>query len=508
MNAIIGMTAIATSHLDDHDRVLECLKKITLSSKHLLSLINDVLDMSKIESGKLSLRNEPFNFAELISDVIEMVRPQAIANELNLDVHLAMLKNENVIGDPLRVRQICINILGNAVKYTPRGGSISVEVRQEGGPHRGYQSYLFRCTDTGIGMSPDFVERLFLPFERATDPKNNRIVGTGLGMAITKNVIDLMNGDILVESQLGKGSVFTVTLPLQLQDAPQEGAPEEWIDVRSLMVDDDSQTCENAVELLADMGLRAQFVTEGSAAVELVIAANQTVDPFRLVIIDWKMPEMDGLEVARRIRAGIGEEIPVIVLTAYDWSEIENEAKEAGVTAFLSKPFYRSKICYLLNELSGEHGQPEWTKFAEHPNFDGKRVLLVEDNEINREIARTLTEEMGIQVEEACNGLEAVDRVRDSEEGHFDLILMDVQMPGMDGYEATKAIRLLNRKDAGIIPIIAMTANAFEEDVRAALRAGMNAHFAKPIDVPALEQLFCRYLSPEDRQQPQRTEAE
>lgn len=494
MNAIVGMTAIAAAHLEDRERVIECLRKINLSSKHLLSLINDVLDMSKIESGKISLRDEPFNFAELAADAMELVRPQATANKLKLDIHLALLKNENVVGDPLRVRQILINILSNAVKYTLPGGTVKVEVRQEGCARRGYQSYVFQCADTGIGMSSEFMEKLFQPFERAYDSTSSKVSGTGLGMAITKNIVDLMNGDIVVESKNGEGSVFTVTLPLKLQDAPKEEVPEEWIGVHSLIVDDDLQTCKNASELLESMGFHAEFVTEGRAAVRCVVEAKDGPDPFELVIIDWKMPDMDGVEAARRIRSEVGPDIPVIVLTAYDWSEIENEAREAGVTAFLSKPFYRSKICYLLSELSGEKKQVQQQSIAQWKDFSGARVLIVEDNEINREIARTIIEELGVNVEEAYDGREALDKFSQSPQGYYDLLFMDIQMPGMNGYEATEAIRALERADAAKVPIVAMTANAFEEDVRAALRAGMNAHLSKPIDVKMLEEILYRYL--------------
>ncbi len=495
MNAIVGMTAIASTHLDDKDRVTACLKKINLSSQHLLSLINDILDMSKIESGKLSLREEPFNFAELTADIVELIRPQANACQLQVTCNLTMLKQENVIGDPLRIRQVYLNILSNAVKYTPAGGSIKIEVWQERSTRRGYQCYVFRCSDTGVGMDSAFLEKLFLPFERSQDSTNSKIAGTGLGMAITKNLIDLMTGEIQVTSVPGEGSEFTVTLPLQLQDAQQEEIPPRWQAVRCLMADDDKPTCETAVALLEDMGLRAQFVTSGQDAVYWVTQAQHSDDPFQIVILDWKMPQMDGLETARRIREALGPDIPVIILTAYDWADIECEARAAGVTAFLSKPFYRSKICYLLRELEGDVSAAEPTVPKPQPQYRKKRVLLVEDNELNREIARTLIQEMGIQTEEALDGAEAVDMVARSPESWYDMILMDIQMPKMDGYEATRAIRGLRRKDAQRIPIIAMTANAFEEDVRSALRAGMNAHFSKPIDIDALQKLFQQYFS-------------
>lgn len=492
MNAIVGMTGIAAAHVDDRERVAQCLKKIGLSSRHLLSLLNDILDMSKIESGKMSLGNEPFNYAELVSECAELIRTSANEKQIEVTVHLSALKNENVVGDPLRIRQICLNILSNAVKYTPEGGKVLVEARQEHSLRRGYQSYVFKCTDNGVGMNAEFLSRLYQPFERVQDSTNSRVAGTGLGMAITKNLTDLMSGDIQVESRPGEGTTFTVTLPLRLQDVEDEAVPEEWIGVRSMIIDDDKQICENAAELFTDMGLRPSFFTEGRAAVEYIAAEGKTDDPFRLVIVDWKMPDMDGIEVAARIRQEVGPEVPVIVLTAYDWAEIEGEARAAGVTAFLSKPFYRTKVCYLLSELSGENADEAVSSAA--VDYTGKRVLLVEDNELNREIVRELIGEMGAQIEEAVDGEEAVKAVSGSAEGYYDLILMDIQMPKMDGYEATKAIRAMDRSDARSVPIIAMTANAFEEDVRLALHAGMNAHLAKPIDTEVVWKTLNRYL--------------
>ena len=495
MNAITGMAAIAAIHLEDRERVMECLRKISLSSNHLLSLINDVLAMSKIESGKISLREEPFNFAELVADCVELVQSQVGENQFEFRTQLMSLKNEKVIGDPLRIRQVCINILSNAVKYTLPGGRITVEIWQEDIPGKHYRNYVFRCTDTGVGMDREFLERIFQPFERMQDPAVGKVTGTGLGMAITKNIVDLMNGDIQVESEPGAGSSFTVTFPLRPQDAREEEVPEEWLGVRSLVVDDDRQTCENAAELLRSMGLRAQFATDGATGVQYVLRANDTSDPFELVILDWKMPDMDGVEAARRIRKAVGPDLPVIILTAYDWSEIESEAKEAGVTAFLSKPFYRSKLCYVLGEIRGGKELKKPVPGEQMPDYRGRRLLLVEDNEINREIARTLVEELGIMVEEAVNGCEAVNTVSNSPEGYYNMILMDIQMPIMDGYEAARAIRSLEREDAKSVPIIAMTANAFEEDVRSALRAGMDAHFSKPVDFEKMKELMRQYLA-------------
>lgn len=495
MNAIVGMTAIAAAHSDDRERVAECLNKINLSSKHLLSLINDVLDVSKIESGKLSLREEPLNFAELTVEVVGLIRQEAEEKRIELDVRLSMLKNENVLGDSLRIRQVLLNILSNAVKYTPEGGQIHVWAGQESSSYKGYQNYSFRCGDTGIGMSEEFLTHLFEPFERARDSTTSKIAGTGLGMTITKNLVDLMNGEILVESRPEEGTVFTVTLPLKLQDIRQEEIPDEWKGRRCLIADDDRQTCENAVELFDALGLRAQFVLNGSDAVELVLQEAETSDPFSLIIFKRNLSDICGAKAAGLIREKLGPDAPESVLAAYDWTEAEKDAGEAGVSAVLIKPFYRARVCILLNELSGGKQLGEQKENAEHPDYTEKRILLAEDNEINREICTSLLEEFGAAIEEACDGAEALEKVSESEEGYYDLILMDIQMPNMDGYEAAKAIRALDRTDVKTVPIVAMTANAFEEDVRAALRAGMNAHFAKPVEMDTLRKILSDYLS-------------
>ncbi len=495
MNAVIGMTAIAEAHLEDRQRVLECLRKIRLSGNHLLSLINDVLDMSKIESGKLSLRDEAFNFAELTVETVELVRSQAEARKQRLDLRLAMLKNESVLGDPLRIRQIYINILSNAVKYTPEGGSIRIDIDQEESSRREYAVYLFRCSDTGVGMSAEFLEKLFQPFERAHDSTGSRITGTGLGMAITKNIVDLLNGEIQVESSPNEGSVFTVRLPLRLQDAPREEAPQEWIDARCLIAYSEEKTCEEAAELFRDLGLRTQYAA-GSGAVAAA-GENAGTDPFRIVLVDWKIC-VEGMEMLQCIRKEIGPECPIVLLTDSDWAESEGEAREAGVTAFLSKPFYRSKICSLLRGLGGEQNWNSCDGPISPVSFAGCRVLLAEDNELNREIAGMMLEAMGILADEACDGAEAVEKVK-SGGGIYDLILMDVRMPNMDGYEATRAIRKL--EDSGAVravPIVAMTANAFDEDVQDALRAGMDAHIAKPVDPEILRSTLCRLLNPQN----------
>ena len=492
MNAIVGMTAIAKSHLDDAERMKDCLNKIDLSSTHLLNLINDVLDMSKIESGKLVMREEPFNLAELLAEAVDLVRPQAKAHDLEIQVRLTPFKNEQIIGDPLRLRQVCLNIFSNAVKYTLTGGKIIIEAEQLSSTRKGYGMYQIRCTDTGIGMSEEFQEKLFLPFERMQDASTGWITGTGLGMAITKNIVDMMNGHIDVKSQLGKGSVFTVTLSLKLEEARQELVPESWAGSRALMIDDDDQACKAAVEILCDMGIEAQCTDNGKRALEMIRKVHGTDKAYDVILVDWKMPEMDGAETAAQIRKMVGPEIPIIFLTAYDWAEIEEDVKEKGVTGFLSKPFYRSNFCYLLNELNdrGEEG-PVIYRADQYTN---KRVLLVEDNLLNMEISRELLQEAGIQIEEAFNGDEAVKKFEASPIGYYDLILMDIQMPIMDGYEAAVYIRGLKRADAKDVPIVAMTANAFAEDAQEALRAGMNDHISKPIDIGVLDRTLQKWL--------------
>lgn len=494
INAIVGMTSIAAAHLDDTRRVDECLKKIALSSRHLLGLINDVLDMSKIESGKLTLREEPFNFAELITETVELIRTQAYGKQLQTDVCLAALKNENVTGDPLRLQQVCLNILSNAVKYTPSGGRIRIEVSQEDSTGFGYQCYVFRCADTGIGMKEEFLKMIFQPFERAQDSTSSKIAGTGLGMAITKNLVDLMNGEIQVESKTGIGSVFTVRIPLKVQDAPEEKVPDHWRGVRTLIVDGNVQSRENTVRLLADMGLPAEAVGSGEEAVSYIMEARDSGNPCGLVFINCSPGEGGGAEAVRLIREHCGAKSPALVLTAGEWAEIEYEGKETDAAAFLSLPFYRSKVYHLLKELDSGSRLPQQSEETA-PDYSRKRLLLVEDNELNREIAVELIGSTGVQIEEACDGEEAVKKVEVSEEGYYDMIIMDIKMPIMDGYEATRVIRSMNRRDVKTIPIVAMTANAFEEDVRTALRMGMNAHVSKPIDTGMLNQLLAQYLS-------------
>ena len=495
MNAIVGMTTIAGAHLNDPERVQACLRKISLSSKHLLSLINDILDMSKIESGKLTIAQEPFNFAELITEVVELVRPQAEEKNQVFEFQPERLEKEGVVGDPLRIRQVCINILSNAVKYTPEGGTITLEISQRSSLYKGCQNFVFRCADTGIGMDPEFMTRLFQPFERSDHPQARNENGTGLGMAITKNLVDLMNGEIQVTSTAGQGSVFTVILPLPLQSQTEEQIPASWQDAHILVVDDDPKIGEEAGELMSELGLRCDYRDKGEAALDAAEQAQRAKDPYRLIVIDWKMPGLSGLETVQALRQKLGAQPEIVILSAYDWSDIEEQARQSGVSGFLTKPFYRFKICRLLNELEDERREPAEVKPV-ITDFSGCRLLLAEDNEINREIAREMIASLiTVQLDEVADGQAAVDRIAASPEGYYNLVLMDIQMPRLNGYEATRQIRKLNRRDSKTLPIVAMTANAFEEDVRLAMQAGMNAHFAKPIDMDRLAEILRRFLS-------------
>lgn len=484
MNAIIGFATIAISHMDSKDRVMDCLKKVLSSSNHLLSLINDVLDMSRIESGKVQIKEQECNISELIHNLLNIIQPQVKAKQLELFIDTCEVAHEDVIADPLKLNQVFLNLLSNAVKYTPAGGTVSFRIIQKTTFRHGYGDYIFIIKDNGIGMSQEFVEHVFDPFERESTVTQSGIQGTGLGMAITKNIVEMMGGTISVASEVGKGSTFTVELGLKLQDTEKIAHQiEELKGLRSLVVDDDLNTCDSVSKMLKEIGLRSEWTTSGKEAVYRARSAHEEGDSYHTFIIDWQMPGLSGVETARRIREVIGNEAPIIILTAYDWSDIEEEARDAGVSAFCAKPLFMSDLKTVLlaanNLLDKQAEVPEWTQ----ADFGGKRILLVEDIEMNREIAEVILEEAGFVVETAPDGTDAVAMVENSEENYYDAILMDVQMPIMDGYEATRTIRRLGRNDVKDMPIIAMTANALEEDKEAALKNGMNAHIAKPLDM-------------------------
>ncbi len=509
MNAIIGMTTIALSKLGDRDRVEDCLGKIALSSRHLLGLINDVLDMSKIEGGKLAITHEPFNFRMAIQGVINLIQPQTVDRGQNFEVAMYGVDEEELRGDALRVNQILLNLLSNAVKFTPADGHIWLEVHQI---HKKNNNVRFRFVirDTGIGMSRDFLERLYRPFEQATASTASKFGGTGLGMAITKNLISLLGGTISVKSEEGKGTEFAVELPFGLSGRQPSRELAGLSQLKVLVVDDDRGTCEHAALLLDKMGLRVHWVLTGEEAVRRVLEAHDCGDDYNVCFVDWKMPDMDGAETARRIREKVGADTLIIITSAYDWTPIEKEAREAGVDAFIAKPFFASTLYNTLlattrrvvvgtGPRTTPEAEPALATDKQKYDFAGKNILLVEDNEFNQEVAREFLEMTGATVECAENGKEALDMFTSSEPGAYDIILMDVQMPVMGGYEATRAIRAAAHPSAKSVPILAMTANAFNEDIAAAVEAGMNGHIAKPIDVNILYRLLEAHLFPHDQ---------
>ena len=496
MNAIVGLTAIAHSHLDDPIRVKECLSRITTSSKHLLGLINDVLDMGKIESGKMSLNEEPFSFPDLIGEFVTIVQPQARAKKLRFDVVIGNIEREMVIGDTMRINQVLMNLAGNAVKYTEEGDAVRISVSEEPSLRSGFNNYRFVVHDTGIGMDAEFLERIFDPFEREGNDKTPFIEGTGLGMSITKNIVDLMGGTITVESQPGVGSTFTVVIPLRPYDEAAEELDVSCLEgIRVLVVDDDRDVLENTKNVLDGFGMRGDCSATGNEAVSLTAQAFADGDGYEAIIVDWIMPGMDGLETIRQIRDKVGDATPIVLVSAYDWTEIEEEASQAGVSAFVSKPLFRSRLYHVLRAVCVDGGVEEVAhgSLSKHP-LSG-RVLLVEDNELNREIATELIEQLGAEVECACDGEEAVSMTRDAEEGYYQLIFMDWQMPRLDGIEATRAIIAYEQQmGRAHVPIVAMTANAFNEDRRRALEAGMDGFMAKPINLAELERNLRTYL--------------
>lgn len=496
MNAIIGMTAIAGAHIDDRDRVVDCLSKITVASRHLLSLINEVLDMSRIESGKVTLAEEDFNLSQLIENLLTMVKPLAKEHNHELNVKINKISHENVFGDSLRIQQVFVNIVGNSVKYTPDGGKINISIFERPTNKKKVGCYEFVFEDNGIGMSEEFMEKLFHPFERADDERAIKVQGTGLGMAITKNIVNMMNGDIKVESKLGEGSRFTVTIYLKLQDEDLDTA-KELAQLPVLVVDDDEDVCESTADILRDIGMESEWVSNGHDAVTRVVEKHEAGDDFFAVIVDWKMPGMDGVETTRAIRQKVGSNIPIIVFSSYDWTEIEAEAREAGADTFIAKPLFKSRLISVFKEIvngdTEEDTKDVLSDIAEM-DYSSKRVLLVEDNELNREIAEEILGMTGLQIETAENGQIALDKVADSEDGYYDLVFMDIQMPIMNGYEAAKGIRSLGREYTDKLPIIAMTANAFAEDVVKAKDVGMNEHIAKPLDMSKLEAILKSWL--------------
>lgn len=507
MNAIIGMTAIASSHLEDQERVADCLYKITVSSNHLLSLINEVLDMSRIESGKLELAEENFNLSDLIQNVITIVRPSIQAKQHELVLHTQKVEHENLLGDVVRLQQVFVNILGNAVKYTPPGGRLELRISEKPSNVFGYGCYEFIFRDNGIGMSEEFQKRIFEPFSRAEDSRVSKVEGTGLGMAITMNIIRMMNGDISVASRVGEGSKFTVTIYLKQQEIEMPDT-KRFEGLSVLVVDDDEYDCKSTCEILGDIGIRSQWVTDGTEGIRRLKEAHQAGNDFFTVLLDLKMPEMDGIQTAREIRKELGTDLRIILLSAGDWSGLEAEARQAGVDAFISKPLFKSRLIYLLEQFAGEEEEQEgtMTELLSECDFQGKRILLAEDVDLNREIAEEFIKSTGAMVESVSDGRKALERFIEKGTGYYDLIFMDIQMPVMNGYEAAASIRTLNRPDAELIPIIAMTANAFTEDIVASRKAGMNEHITKPLSITQLLECMKRWIQSSDEKAATETE--
>jgi len=496
MNAIVGYTAIASTHVEDKVKVGDCLSKIAHASDHLQGLINDVLDMSRIEAGKEEIHLSKTSLPEMVRAVVPMIQSQLERKNLELFIDTFDLKNEWVYADTQKMRQILINILGNAVKFTENGGSVGVRIRQQKVSRvPGYGSYLITIKDTGIGMSPEFVDKVFEPFSQAKSEEQGRYTGTGLGMAITKSFVDMMGGTITVKSELGKGTEFAVSLDLKLQeDQKPDERLEQLKGFRILVVDDDFETCNSVSHMLQDVGMRADWSTSAKDALQRAEVAFNDGDSFFGYIIDWVMPGTNGIELTRKIRRIVGDEVPIVILTAYSWADVEEEAKAAGVTALCTKPLFVSDLTRVfLENISDVSSEKKKEAEAAEVHFDGQRVLLAEDNKMNREIATIQLEEMGLQVTSVVDGQQAVNAMMGARDGYYDYILMDIRMPNLGGIEATRAIRASNRPYLKQIPIIALTANAFNDDAEACLAAGMNEHVAKPFDAEQLGLVLKKY---------------
>lgn len=486
MNAIIGYTALASTHSGNQERVQDYLSKISQASNHLLSLINDVLDMSRIESGKVTINERPENLANILQELRNIIQSDIHAKRMELFIDTVDVLDEEIYCDRLRLNQILLNLTSNAIKFTPAGGTVDIRVTQSPSPKAGYARYEFRVSDNGIGMDEDFAKTVFEPFTREQTSTVSGIQGTGLGMAITKNIVDMMDGDISVKSEHGKGTTFTVSLELRLAGKHREIEPiSELSGMRGLVVDDDLVCCQSVSKMLREIGMRSEWALSGREAVARTTEAADLNDPFEVYIVDWSMPEQNGIETVRQIRRIAGEKSPIILMSAYDWSDIEQEARKAGATGFINKPLFASDLHGVLERSIGNGAQSANNSAVTQPNelFKDKRLLLVEDNELNREIAQEILKEAGFTVETAENGRIACDMVEKADAGYYDLILMDIQMPIMDGCEATRAIRSMDDPARAGIPIVAMTANAFEEDREKTLQTGMDGYLAKPIDI-------------------------
>lgn len=497
LNVIIGMTTIASANAKNFEKVAYCLKHINQSSRHLLSLINDVLDMSKIESGKFTLNTEEFFFPEFMDNLISIIQQLVKSKRQEFSVSISDVKHESLICDVLRLNQMLINIMSNAVKFTPVGGTVGITIKELPSRKPDTAHIQFICFDTGIGMSKEYQEKIFESFSREEDSKIDKIEGTGLGMAITKSIIDMLGATIQLESEKDKGTTFTIDVDMKINYAAAEYWDCESLKgIKTLIVDDDDLVCQNVVSELKEMGITSDFALDGKTGLEKIKQSYVNNEKYDLVFIDWKMPSISGLELSKQIRSAYGNELPIIVSTAYDWVRIESEAKDAGVTGFISKPLFKStlfsKIRSIVRSDSDVVEIPKNQKTGY--DFSGINILLVEDNPLNMEIALDILSTTNMFIDSAYDGKDCVDKFISSKENYYHLILMDVQMPVMNGYEATRAIRSLSRQDAKTIPIIAMTANAFEDDIKDAKAAGMSEHISKPLDFEKLKDIIRKSL--------------
>ena len=500
MNGIIGMTNVALNSLDNMEKVESCLNKITAASGHLLQLINEVLDMSRIESGKISLKEENVHLPSMMANLISFIRPDMDKKRQSFELKSQILEHDTVISDGLHLQKILLNLLSNAMKYTQAGGTISMQIT-ETNVDADTIRLRFVVEDNGIGMTPEFLERVFAPFERAEDSRMSQATGTGLGLAITKSIVDMMEGDIYVESEKDMGSRFTVELPLKLPKLQMQELP-DLAGYSVLIVDDDQDACESISLILQETGIRADWVMNGMEAVEKAWQAHVMEDDYCIVIVDWKMPEMDGVETARRIRARLGSGMPILLLSAYDWENVKEEAIQAGINGFLTKPIFKADILEQMKQyIQGGYQEYEEQQIQETENLEGVRklegvrILVADDNELNLEIMFEILNSSGAEVDCVRNGKEALDTYLKSSQGYYQIILMDVHMPEMDGLQATKKIRNSGRPDASIVPIIAMTADVFKEDIRRCKDAGMDAHIGKPVELDKLYSMVRKFIN-------------
>ncbi len=502
MNAIIGFTTLAQTHIDNRERLQDYLKKILSSCNHLLSLINDILDMSRIESGKLNIDEKPCSLSEIFRDMRHIIQNQMQSKNLSFFMDTMDIRDEDILCDKLHLNQVLLNLLSNAIKFTPAGGTVALTIRQKPSAPTGYASYEICVQDTGIGMSPEFAQHIFEPFERERSSTVSGIQGTGLGMAITKNIVDAMGGSIEIQTEQGKGTTFTLHFDFRLQTGEKSvEVIDELQGLRALVVDDSFSTCDSITKMLRQIGMRPEWTMHGHEAVLRTRQAFELGDAYNAYVIDWLLPDLSGLEVVRQIRTIVGDMAPIIIVTAYDWTVFEEEARQAGATAFCNKPIFLSDLQDILlsavsrPEVADTEAQPP----EDTRRYDGLRILLVEDNEINREIAQELLSAKGFVVDFAFDGAMAVDMVSHSSPGYYSLILMDIQMPVMNGYDSAKAIRALPDPQLASIPIAAMTANAFDEDRHRALECGMNAHIPKPVDVDKLMEVLDELIGKEQQ---------